>query len=141
MIISEYYLTIIDMVPKDVLVLTFMDDINKSKTKRRVFILTPERATELFKYKNVFHIELFLFDEAQITEEKIRGLKFDALVRRVIKEFPKAKKVFAHPFIENPEVHFNKHNITENRQENSFKEKTIGQKSSAFRRLGKMMQY
>lgn len=126
-LISEYYLSIIEMVSKDVLVLTFVDDINRLKTKKRIFILTPERATELFKYKNRFNIELFLFDEAQITEEKIRGLKFDALVRRTIKEFPSAKKVFAHPFIENPEVHFNKHNITENRQENSFKEKTIGQ--------------
>ncbi len=126
-LISEYYLAIIEMVSKDVLVLTFVDDINKLKVKRRIFILTPERASELFKYKNVFTIELFLFDEAQITEEKIRGLKFDALVRRVIKEFPEAKKVFAHPFIENPEVHFKKHNITENRHRNSFKEKTIGQ--------------
>ncbi len=38
-LISEYYLTIIDLVPKDVLVMTFVDNINKSKTKRRIFIL------------------------------------------------------------------------------------------------------
>ena len=51
-LISEYFITIIEMVSNEVLVLTFVDDINKSKTKRRIFILTPERATELFKYKN-----------------------------------------------------------------------------------------
>lgn len=126
-LISEYYLTIIEMVSKEVLVLTFVDDINKAKTKRRIFILTPERATEIFKYKNIFEIELFLFDEAQITEEKIRGLKFDALVRRAIREFPDSKKVFAHPFIDNPEVHFRKHSIVSNNKLNSFREKTVGQ--------------
>ena len=126
-LISEYYLTIIEMVPKDVLVLTFVDDINKAKTHRRIFILTPERATELFKYKDIFTVELFLFDEAQITEENIRGLKFDALVRRTIREFPHAKKVFAHPFIENPEIHFIKHTINSNCNANAFLEKTVGQ--------------
>ena len=126
-LISEYYLTIIEMVSKEVLVLTFVDDINKAKAKRRIFILTPERATEIFKYKNIFNIELFLFDEAQITEEKIRGLKFDALVRRTIREFPNAKKVFAHPFVDNPDIHFKKHSITANNKLNSFREKTVGQ--------------
>lgn len=126
-LISEYYLAVIDIVPKEVLVLTFVDDINRSKTRRRIFILTPERATELFKYKNVFNIELILFDEAQITEEKIRGLKFDALVRRAIREFPNAKKVFAHPFIINPDIHFTKHSIMDNKCANSFLEKTVGQ--------------
>lgn len=126
-LISEYYLTIIEMVSKEVLVLTFVDNINKVKTQRRIFILTPERATELFKYKDVFKIELFLFDEAQITEEKIRGLKFDALVRRTIREFPDAKKVFAHPFVDNPDIHFKKHSITTNNKLNSFREKTVGQ--------------
>lgn len=126
-LISEYYLSIIENVPKDVLVLTFVDDINKAKTSRRIFILTPERASEIFKYKNIFEIELFLFDEAQITEEKVRGLKFDSIVRRIIREFPNSKKVFAHPFIENPEIHFNKHDITDNSILNNFREKTVGQ--------------
>ena len=126
-LISEYYLTVIELVPKDVLVMTFVDNINKSKTNRRIFILTPERATEIFKFKNEFNIELFLFDEAQLTEEKIRGLKFDALVRRIIKEFPNAKKVFAHPFIENPEIHFIKHSIDSDKKVNNFRERTVGQ--------------
>lgn len=126
-LISEYYLTIIELVPKDVLIMTFVDDINKKKTKRRIFILTPERATEIFKYKKEFNVELFLFDEAQLTQEKIRGLKFDALVRRTIREFPTAKKVFAHPFIENPEIHFIKHSIDSNNVVNNFRERTVGQ--------------
>ena len=126
-LISEYYLTIVNIVPKNVLVLTFVDNINKAKTDRRIFILTPERATELFKFKGIFDVELILFDEAQITEEKIRGLKFDALVRRTIREFPEAKKVFAHAFIINRDIHFEKHSITENKCANSFMEKTVGQ--------------
>ncbi len=126
-LISEYYHTVVKMVSNEVLVLTFVDNINKLKTKRRIFILTPERANELFKRKSEFNIELFLFDEAQITEEKIRGIRFDALVRRVITEFPNAKKVFAHPFIENPGVHFDKHYIQNNNRVNNFREKTVGQ--------------
>lgn len=126
-LISEYYLAVVDLVPKEVLVLTFVDNINRAKTRRHIFILTPERATELFKYKDVFSIELILFDEAQLTEEKIRGLKFDALVRRTIREFPDAKKVFAHPFVINPDIHFIKHSIVDNKRVNSFSEKTVGQ--------------
>ena len=126
-LISEYYLAIIELVSTEVLVLTFVDDINRAKTKRRIFILTPERATELFKYKEIFNIGLFLFDEAQLTEEKIRGLKFDALVRRTIKEFPLAKKVFAHPFVTNPEIHFEKHSIKTGERSNSFLERAVGQ--------------
>lgn len=126
-LISEYFITIIEMVSNEVLVLTFVDDINKLKTKRRIFILTPERAMELFKYKNNFKIDVFLFDEAQITEEKIRGLRFDALVRRTIREFPSAKKIFAHPFIVNPELHFEKHNVQVGSSSNCFLEKSVGQ--------------
>lgn len=126
-LISEYYLTLTTFVPKEVLILTFVDNINKAKTDRRVFILTPERARELFRYKAIFTIEMFLFDEAQLTDEDIRGLKFDALVRRIIREFPKAKKVFAHPFIKNPEAQFQKHSLIENCASNSFKEYSVGQ--------------
>lgn len=126
-LISEYYLSIIELVSNEVLVLTFVDNINIEKTKRRIFILTPERSQELFKYKNIFQIELFLFDEAQITDEQMRGLRFDSLVRRTIKEFPNAKKVFAHPFINNPEVHFKKHTIIKDYASDAFNQKAVGQ--------------
>ncbi len=55
-------------------------------------------------------IELFLFDEAQLSEEEgIRGMRFDSFVRRVDKNCPTAKKVFTHPFINNPEAQLKKH--------------------------------
>ncbi len=52
-------------------------------------------------------------DEAQISEEDIRGMTFDALVRRLDRAFPKAKKVFAHPFVNNPEAQLNKHGFSQ----------------------------
>lgn len=111
---------------KDVLVLQFVDNINIRHTKRRVFILTPERARELFKFKDLFNIGLFLIDEAQLSEENMRGLTFDSLIRRINTEFPNATKVFAHPFINNPQAQFEKHNITENSSFKSYKQNSVG---------------
>ena len=111
---------------KDVLVLQFVDNINIRHTKRRVFILTPERARELFKFKDLFNIGLFLIDEAQLSEENLRGLTFDSLIRRINTEFPNATKVFAHPFINNPQAQFEKHNITENSSYKSYKQNSVG---------------
>ena len=111
---------------KDVLVLQFVDNINIRHTKRRVFILTPERARELFKFKDLFNIGLFLIDEAQLSEENMRGLTFDSLIRRINTEFPNATKVFAHPFINNPQAQFEKHNITENSSYKSYKQNSVG---------------
>ena len=98
-LIAEFYSLVVDLVGKDVLVLQFIENINQHHTSRRVFIITPERGVELFKYADVFEVGLFLFDEAQLSEEPIRGLSFDAFVRRSEKSFPNAKKVFAHPFV------------------------------------------
>lgn len=111
-LIAEYLLTVKSLVSKDVLVLQFIDNVNIEKINRRVFIVTPERGSEIFVYKNDFKIELFLFDEAQLSEEPIRGLGFDAFVRRAQYDFPDSKKVFAHPFISNPEAQLNKHNYS-----------------------------
>ena len=59
-----------------------------------------------------FDIEYFLFDEAQLSEEvSMRGLLFDSVVRRVSKFYPKAKMVFAQPFVANPEAQFRKNHI------------------------------
>ncbi|MBG6288399.1 DEAD/DEAH box helicase [Pseudomonas nitroreducens] len=110
-LIAEYYEEVIGLVGKDVLVLQFIDDVNREKARRRVFIVTPERGGEIFKYKDVFNVELFLLDEAQISEEPVRGLTFDSFVRRADRFFPKSKKVFAHPFIENPEAQLDKHDF------------------------------
>lgn len=113
-LISEYYYEVIDIVNNEVLVLQFIDDIYKDSTKRRIYIVTPERAVELFKFKEVFDVGLILMDEAQISEEAMRGIKFDAFVRRSDRSFPEAKKIFAHPFISNPEAQLCKHGFDQN---------------------------
>lgn len=108
-LIAEYIYVVRQLVGKDVLVLPFVDNINTSKIKRRIFVVTPERGVDLFKYHDEFKIDLFLLDEAQISEEEIRGMKFDSFVRRIDKSFSSAKKVFAHPFVNNPEAQLRKH--------------------------------
>ncbi|WP_426739737.1 DEAD/DEAH box helicase [Pseudomonas aeruginosa] len=113
-LISEYLASVRDIVRerKDILVLQFIDDVNKAKVSRRVFIITPERSSELFKYKDSFNVGLFVFDEAQVSEESVRGVTFDAMVRRVDKVFSSARKVFVHPFVENPEAQLKKHGFS-----------------------------
>ena len=81
---------------------------------------------ELFKYVDVFDVGLFLFDEAQISEEPIRGISFDAFVRRTEKAFPDAKKVFAHPFIANPEAQLSKHNFVKDSDSKNFNQSNVG---------------
>ncbi|MDA0144063.1 DEAD/DEAH box helicase [Vibrio sp. RW] len=112
-LIAEYYNEVVSLVDKETLVLQFIENINTSKSNRRIFIVTPERASEILKYSNTFKIDLFLMDEAQISEEDIRGMTFDALVRRLDRAFPNAKKVFAHPFVNNPEAQLNKHGFSQ----------------------------
>lgn len=125
-LISEYYLEVIKLVDKSVLVLQFIDNINTDNTIRRIFIITPERGSELFKYTNQFNIALFLMDEAQISEEEVRGLKFDSFVRRIDKSFGDAKKVFAHPFVNNPEAQLQKHNFIKSASSKSYDQNSVG---------------
>jgi len=127
-LIAEYMLTVKEMVMgrNDILVLQFIDDINKKKTSRKIFIVTPERAAEIFRLPKRFNFSLFLFDEAQISEEKVRGITFDAFVRRVDKVFPNSKKVFAHPFVENPNAQLKKHNFLEESASMAYKQNTVG---------------
>lgn len=125
-LIAEFYSTVIGLVDKDVLVLQFVENVNQHNTSRRIFIITPERGVEIFKYANDFDIGLFLFDEAQISEEPVRGISFDAFVRRAERTFPDAKKVFAHPFVANPEAQIAKHDFQENSQSANFKQSNVG---------------
>lgn len=125
-LISEYIFEILNNVDNSVLVLQFVENINKSHIRRRIFVLTPERAGELFRYKNNFNIGLFLFDEAQISEENIRGMRFDALVNRIDKNFPAAKKVFAHPFISNPDAQLTKHKFIQNSASQKYAQQSVG---------------
>ncbi|PLX69991.1 MAG: helicase [Denitrovibrio sp.] len=127
-LIAEYMNKVLEILENDhnVLVLQFIDVINKENTDRRIFIITPERGVELFKYINDLNIKLFLFDEAQISESGLRGLRFDAFVRRVDKLVPDAKKIFAHPFIANPEAQLNKHQFYSNSNAVNYKQVAVG---------------
>jgi hypothetical protein len=126
-LLAEYLSTVKSLVGKEVLVLQFVEDVNIARIKRRVFIITPERGNELFPHKDDFNIELFLFDEAQLSEEPIRGIGFDAFVRRVSSEFAKATKVFAHPFVNNPEAQLNKHCYNgDNSAASSYEQNAVG---------------
>ena len=125
-LIAEYMFLVKRIVDKSVLVLQFIENVNKAKTQRRVYIITPERGEELFKFIPQLDIELFLFDEAQISEEHIRGLRFDSFVRRVDKLLPNTKKVFTHPFIENPEAQLQKHNFNNNSDYQCYHQSSVG---------------
>jgi hypothetical protein len=97
---------------KGVMILPFVDRVFTDRTLRRIFVLTPERARDLFDLRAELNVTTFFFDEAQISEEPNRGPFFDVLVRRVRSGFPNAKLVFAHPFVENPEAQLEKHGLS-----------------------------
>ena len=129
-LINEYYDRIVEVVNiKETNVLTFVDRINTKYAKRNIFILTPERARELFKNKSWLNIDLILFDEAQLSDDKsVRGLQFDSIVRRAQNAFPKAKYIFAHPFISNPEAQLKRNNIKNIIDcSNNYVQKNVGQ--------------
>ncbi len=113
---------------KSVLVLDFIENINITKTFKRVYIITPERGSELFKIVDDLNIGLFLFDEAQISDEKksSRGLRFDIFVRKVGRVLPNAKKVFTHPFVDNPEAQLLKHNFKDDAIAVKYTQSSVG---------------
>lgn len=129
-LINEYYMKLNELITdKTVNILTFIDKINTKIARRNVFIVTPERCRELFKNKSEFSVDLFLFDEAQLSNENSkRGLYFDSIVRRSYKAYPEAKFIFAHPFVKNPESQIIKNHFNTN---NSFAiqytQKNVGQ--------------
>ncbi|MEZ0131378.1 DEAD/DEAH box helicase, partial [Flavobacterium sp. LBUM151] len=125
-LLSEYLIKVKKLVSKETLVLAFIEIVNTKRTKNRIFIITPERGEELFKNLDKLNIELILLDEAQLSEEGIRGMKFDSFVRRIEQKLNNVKKVFTHPFIVNPEAQFLKHNITNNTDSETYNQKTVG---------------
>lgn len=129
-LINEYYDRVREIVDiKEVNVLTFVDRINTKHAKRNIFILTPERSRELFKNKDWLNIELLLFDEAQLSDEKsVRGLYFDSIVRRALNTFSDAKYVFAHPFISNPGAQLTRNKIIDTSAASfNYEQKNVGQ--------------
>ena len=125
-LISEYVSRVEKIVGNDVLVLPFIDDINRARTSRRVFIITPERGADLFGKMKKFNVGLFLLDEAQISEDGLRGLRFDAFVRRIDRELPSARKVFAHPFVKNPSAQLSKHGFENDSFAKSYEQHAVG---------------
>lgn len=129
-LINEYYLRLCDEIQdKSVNILTYVDKINTIRCRRNIFILTPERCKDLFRLKEQFTIDIILFDEAQLTDEKgKRGLYFDAIVRRCNRELPNTKIIFAHPFVVNPEVQITKNSLSQE-QSNSevYNQRCVGQ--------------
>lgn len=125
-LISEYLIILRDHYKSDssVLILEFVDDINKQKTRKRIFVLTPERVNEIYKYD--FDIGLFIFDEAQLADDRRRGVNFERIVKKSEKKYPQAKKIFAHPFVDNPEAIYDKFNLQQKRVSDSFKQSTVG---------------
>lgn len=129
-LINEYFLKISEEVrdPRTN-VLTFIEKINTKNSDRNIFIVTPERCRELFKYKDEFQIDLFLFDEAQLGDDDTkRGLYFDSIIRRCRRSFPTSKFVFSQPFVSNPESQITKnHFIAEASSSDSFSHRNVGQ--------------
>ncbi|MEX5384168.1 DEAD/DEAH box helicase [Cronobacter muytjensii] len=112
---------------KGVMISPFVDYVYTARKLRRIFVLTPERTKDLSGVNHRLNIELFFFDEAQVSEEQDRGVIFDATVRRVQKLFPQAKFIFAHPFVDNPEAQFKKHDIdAANSYSRSYTHNTVG---------------
>lgn len=112
---------------KGVMVMPFVDKVFTSRDLRRIFVLTPERAREIFERAADLDVRVFFFDEAQVSDEEGRGIIFDVLVRRVGARFPSAKLIFAHPFVENPEAQFKKHRIpTEGSYARSYTQGAVG---------------
>lgn len=129
-LINEYYLTLCKIIQdRSINILTFVDKLNTAKAKRSIFIITPERSSDLFSRSLEFDVDYFLFDEAQLSEEiSMRGLVYDSVVRRVSKYYPNAKMVFAQPFVANPEAQFDKNHIPKDVSLGmSYRQRNVGQ--------------
>lgn len=127
-LIAEYLAEVFAIFADDpsVLILQFIDYINLKRTRKRIFVVTPERALEATRSAIVFDVGLLIFDEAQISEEEVRGIGFDAFVRRSDSLFPNAKKVFAHPFVENPSAQLEKHNFADQASAKNYRQGSVG---------------
>lgn len=129
-LINEYYLRLCEEIPdKSINILTYVDKINTAKCRRSIFVLTPERCKDLFRQKEQFAIDVILFDEAQLTDEKgKRGLYFDAIVRRCNRELPDSKIIFAHPFVSNPQAQITKNALPKEQSISQvYNQRNVGQ--------------
>lgn len=129
-LINEYYITLSEMFYNtDTNILTFVDLVNKKHTKRRIFVITPERSKDLFRLKDQLNIDVILFDEAQLSNDySVRGLYYDSVIRRCVVYFPDSKLVFTYPFVDNPEVQYVKNRIDYDKEDfKKFTQRNVGQ--------------
>lgn len=61
-----------------------------------------------------------------MADDRRRGINYERIVKRSEKKYPKAKKIFAHPFVENPEAIYDKFQIQRNKISDSFNQFTVG---------------
>lgn len=142
-LINEYFINVRETVDKTVNVLTFPDIINTALARRSVFILTPERARELFRVDGI-KLDIVLFDEAQmVDDDQRRGIYFDSIVRRIRKHFPNAKMLFAHPFIDNPEAQIERNLLgnVSNENSRSYEFNNVGQLFTCTNKNGKFWDF
>lgn len=129
-LINEYYVVLSSIYRENnVNVLTYVDLINRKKVKRNIFIITPERTKDLFKLKEFINVDMILFDEAQLSDDySVRGLYYDSVIRRCVKNFPNSKLVFAYPFVDNPDVQYVKNNISYSEKDyEKYEQRNVGQ--------------
>lgn len=112
-LIQEYMTQIQSKFPvSEVVVTPFMEKVNTSRTKKHVYVITPERGAPLFTDRFGHEISLFLFDEAQLSDSRSkRGYIFDGFVMSICAKYINSKIVFSHPFVENPEAQLIKYKI------------------------------
>ncbi|CAI8854272.1 DEAD/DEAH box helicase [Pseudomonas chlororaphis] len=128
-LIAEYINTMKERFHGDkrVMITPFVDAVFTNRELRRIFVLTPERARDLFVSSAKLNVGVFFFDEAHVSEDRARGIVFDVLVRRIQKTFPVARLIFAHPFVDNPDAQFKKHGIPlESGYARSYTHGTVG---------------
>lgn len=129
-LINEYFVILNSIFSENnVNILTYIDFINKKKAIRSIFIITPERTKDLFKNKQFINVDMILFDEAQLSDDySVRGLYYDSVIRRCVKNFPNSKLIFAYPFVDNPEVQYVKNKIPYSKNEyEKFTQRNVGQ--------------
>tara|TARA_Y100000780_G_C13668329_1_gene411389 strand:+ start:939 stop:1910 length:972 start_codon:yes stop_codon:yes gene_type:complete len=93
---------------KNVQVTPFVDDVFRDREFRRIFVVTPERAKEIFYLRTKIDVGCFFFDEAHLSEDKFRGVIFGLLVEKIKSKYKNSKIIFAHPFVQNPEAQVKK---------------------------------
>lgn len=141
-LIQEYVMKLRAEMSDEILVSAYLAKVNIDINKKRVYVITPERGGALFTDEfSSSDFSLFLFDEAQLSEEKGRGYIFDAFVSAVYNKFEDSKKIFAHPFIANPEAQFSKYRISGTKSAYNYDFYSVGKVFAFFEEISERKSY